>query len=278
MMLAVAGGIWAFAPRQYFPFAAQVHGTFQSFKILPTVLMTMGRPFGHVFKVTPKGAGAKKSHYDRTIFWTAASLLTLTVLGLVVNARPEWRIIGQSGLLPIVACWAAVNIVVLFLVCMMSLQAPVRRDEERFTLDEPISIFAANGALSTGRIKDVSLSGAAIVADEDRALATKLGEPVRVFIAEVGFVAATVVRQAGRLLAVRFNLPPCVERDLLIRKLFTAGLDATAVNASAWSSTGAMLASIWSTGTTRPKAEPSGPPVEPSEKLPAESLVILCAP
>ena len=61
MVLAVAGGIWAFAPRQYFPFAAQVHGTFQSFKILPTVLMTMAKPFGHVFKVTPKGAGAKKS-------------------------------------------------------------------------------------------------------------------------------------------------------------------------------------------------------------------------
>jgi hypothetical protein len=70
---------------------------------------------------------------------------------------------------------------------MMSLQAPVRRGEERFTLDEPISIFAASGALSTGRIKDISLSGAAIVADEGRALATKLGEPVRVFIAEVGF-------------------------------------------------------------------------------------------
>ena len=46
MMLAVAGGIWAFAPRQYFPFTAQVHGTFQSFKILPTVIMTIARPLG----------------------------------------------------------------------------------------------------------------------------------------------------------------------------------------------------------------------------------------
>jgi hypothetical protein len=46
---------------------------------------------------------------------------------------------------------------VLFLVCMMSLQAPVRRGEERFSLDEPISIFAASGALSTGRIKNISL-------------------------------------------------------------------------------------------------------------------------
>src|ERR1700733_14936951 len=278
MMLAVAGGIWAFAPRQYFPFAAHVHGTFQSFKILPTVMMTMAKPFGHAFKVTPKGANAKKSDYDRTIFWTAAGLMALTILGLVVNARPEWRIIGQSGLLPIVACWAAINIVVLFLVCMMSLQAPVRRGEERFALDEPISIFAASGALSTGRIKNISLSGAAITADKNLALATKAGEMGRVFIAEVGFVKAAVVRQKGRFLAVHFDLPPSVERDLLIRKLFTAGLDATTVTATAFSSTGAMLMSIGSAGSSRrPEVEVETTTISSltTDKLPAQSLLVI---
>ncbi len=97
MMLAVAGGIWAFAPRQYFPFAAQVHGTFQSFKILPTVLMTIAKPFGHVFKVTPKGAGANTLHYDGTIFWTSASLMVLTIVGLVINALPECALSGKRG-------------------------------------------------------------------------------------------------------------------------------------------------------------------------------------
>ena len=278
MILAIAGGIWAFAPRQYFPFAAQVHGTFQSFKILPTVLVTIAGPFGHVFKVTPKGAGANKSDYDRTIFWTAASLMVLTIVGLVINAVPESRIIGQSGLLPIVACWGAINIIVLFLVCMMALQAPARRGEERFSLDEPIWIFAASGALSTGRIKDISLSGVAIVADKGRALGSKVGENVRVFIAEVGSVAATIVRQDGRLLAFHFDLPPSVERDLLIRKLFTAGLDATTVNASAFSSIGAMLMSIWSAGRRRAKLEPPAAPILPSDTLPAQSLVILARP
>jgi cellulose synthase (UDP-forming) len=277
MMLAVAGGIWAFAPRQYFPFAAQVHGTFQSFKILPTVLLTVAKPFGHVFNVTPKGALAKKPDYDRRIFWTAASLMAATILGLVINAQSEWRIIGQAGLLPMVACWAAINIVVLFLVCMMSLQAPVRRGEERFKLGEPISIFAANGALSTGRIKDISLTGAAITADETLALATKAGEMARVFIAEVGFVKAAVVRQNGRFLAVRFDLPPSVERDLLIRKLFTAGLDATTVTATALSSTGAMLMSIWSAGSRRPEFEVEATTVSSlaTDKLPAQSLLVI---
>ena len=124
-------------------------------------------------------------------------------------------------------------------------------ERERFKLDEPIWIFAANGALSTGQIKDISLTGAGIVADENLALATKAGETARVFIAGVGFVTATVVRQAGRFLAVHLNLPPCVERDLLIRKLFTAGLDATTVTASALSSTGALLMSVWSTNARR---------------------------
>src|SRR6202165_4370677 len=143
MMLAVAGGIWVFAPHHYFSFAAQGPGNFQSFNILPTVLLTMAKPFGHVFKVTPKGALAKKSDYDRAIFWTSASLMALTILGLVINAHSEWRIIGQAGLLPIVACSAAINIVVLLLVCMMSVQAPVHRGEERLYLHEPIWIFSA---------------------------------------------------------------------------------------------------------------------------------------
>ncbi len=56
---------------------------------------------------------------------------------------------------------------------MMSLQAPVRRGEERFSLDEPIWIFAANGTLSTGRTTNISLSGAALIADQDRTLATR---------------------------------------------------------------------------------------------------------
>jgi cellulose synthase (UDP-forming) len=222
--------------------------------------MTIAKPFGHVFKVTPKGAGAKTLHFDGTIFWTSASLMVLTIVGLVINALPEWRIIGQSGLLPIVAFWGAINVVVLFLVCMMSLQAPVRRGEERFSLEEPIWIYAANGTLSTGRTRNLSLSGAALLADQDRTLVSKVGDNVRVFIVEVGFVAATLVRQAGQLVAIQFDLPPCVERDLLIRKLFTAGLDATTVNASAFSSLGAMLMSIWSTRRRDASMEPPATP------------------
>lgn len=274
MIMALVGGLWVFAPRQYFPFAAQVHGTFQSFKLLPTVLATMAQPFGHVFKVTPKGASARQSGYDQGTFWTSAALMVLTFLGLLVNVQPEWRIIGQAGLLPTVAFWAALNILVLFVICMMALQAPTSRGEERFEFNEPVSLFAASGALSTGRIKDISLTGVGIIADRERALATRVGETARVFIAEVGFVAGTVVRRSGHFVALHFDLQPSLERDLLIRKLFTAGREGVTTNASAFSTMGAMLTRIWSLGGTH---EVELPEVQerPAGKLPPESLVIV---
>jgi cellulose synthase (UDP-forming) len=75
---------------------------------------------------------------------------------------------------------------------------------------------------------------------------------------------------------VHFDLPPCVERDLLIRKLFTSGLDATTINASALSTTGAMLMSICATGTTKAEAQVATDdlPVVQAEKLSAQSRVI----
>jgi cellulose synthase (UDP-forming) len=157
---------WAYAPGHLFPLATQVLGLLQSFSILPTVLLTLFKPNGHVFKVTPKGRSARQTTYLRGIFWGVAGLMGLTVTGIVINALPEWRI-ANPAVLPIVTFWSVNNIIVFFLTCMMTLQAPVRRNEERFELDEPIWIFSASGALSTGRVRDMSLSGVAIVADRN---------------------------------------------------------------------------------------------------------------
>jgi cellulose synthase (UDP-forming) len=273
MILAAVGGTWVYAPRQYFPFAVQVIGTFQSFKILPTLLATVVRPFGHAFKVTPKGAEATMRN-EHAIFWLAAGLMGLTVAGLIVNSIPDWRIVNYSGMAA-VGVWSAINCIVLFLVCMMSLQSPYRRGEERFETEEPIWIFSASGALFTGRIKDISLSGVGIVADGERQVSVNVGDTLRVFIVEVGFVTGHVARHDGHFVGIHFDLPPSVERDLMIRKLFTAGLDTTVVQASAWSATGAVLSSIWLTQSSKPRLYASVPLPPLDEKLPAASLVVL---
>ena len=50
-----------------------------------------------------KVAAAQASDYERGVFWIAATLMALTTGGLIVNATPEWRIVSQAGLVPIVA-------------------------------------------------------------------------------------------------------------------------------------------------------------------------------
>lgn len=278
MILATCRAVWIFAPRQYVPLAGQVSTTIQSFRILSTVLATLVRPFGHVFRVTPKGvAAARGSVSDLRGFWIAAGLMALTMGGLMINVIPEWRIVDRPDQLPVVALWAVINMVVLFLACMTSLQAPTRRAEERLEIDEQIWLAGGFGAPLSGRIKDISLSGAAIVADADRAVAIRLGEPLRVFITEVGWVSAAAMQQTGRVLGVSFSLPPSVERDLLIRKLFTGGLRKTTAAPSTFSVTGAMLKSIWSMRVYLPEAASIASGVlapSPTERLPANSLVV----
>ncbi len=274
-MLALSGGVWIYASGQHFPLASQVQGTFLSFKILPTVLETLFKPFGHPFKVTAKGGTSETSHYAQGIFWIAASFIGLTVFGLIINTIPDWRIVETEHMLPVVAFWSAFNVIVLFLVCMMSLQAPRRRGEERVALDLPIQIVGPTGVMSKGRVQDISLSGMRLEADT---VAASPGDTIRAFITEVGFLSCVVVRKIGPSLGVKFILPPSMERDLLIRKMFTAGLDTTTVNASAWSATSAMFKSMWGMRTEMlpPAAENLSDviAVAPVPKLPARSLII----
>ncbi len=278
MALAICRGIWTFAPREYVPLAGQVSATIQSFKILPSVLATLVNPFGHVFRVTPKGsAAASGAASDLGGFCLSAVLMVLTMAGLIVNVIPEWRIIGDPAEFPLVALWAVINIIVLFLACMVSLQAPIRRAEERFEINEQSWLAGASGTPTTGRIRDISISGAAIVADTDGASAMRLGESLRVFIGEVGWLDATLIQKTGRILRVSFRLPPSVERDLLIRKLFIGGRRNATAASSAFSATGAMLKSIWSMRVRLPNAASmtsGGPAPSPAERLPAKSLII----
>ena len=112
-------------------------------------------------------------------------------------------------------------------------------------LDEAVGLFGADGTVSTGQIRDISLSGVAIVVDEDRPLMTEVGShDIRVFIREVGFVPGRIVRQSSRFLALEFDLPKSIERDLLISKLFTCGLDTASAVGSTPAVTIAILRSI----------------------------------
>jgi cellulose synthase (UDP-forming) len=274
--LSVVGGIWLFAPAHFSPLAAYVLGTFQSFRLFPHVVQTLVRPFGYAFKVTPKGRLTAPRPYESGIFWTAAALMALTIGGLIVNTIPEYQIVKTQGLMVTVAILGAINVLVLFLVCMLSLQAPMRRGETRFKLDEPVSVLGNTGDWLAGHFEDLSMSGAGLAIESGRAVPAP-GETVHVYIGEVGSVAGRVVRRDGNFIAVHFDLPPSLERDLLIRKLFTAGRDAISVDTSAWRTTAALVRIIWSHRQSPPVVARDEQPLQPpadTVRLAARSFMI----
>jgi cellulose synthase (UDP-forming) len=274
MVIAIVGGTAVFGQQKYFPLAAQVLGLFQSLKIFPTAISTLVRPHGHIFKVTPKGADAGGDGYEAGIFWAASVLLLLTFLGLLVNASPDWRIVQQPALIPLVAMWCGINIVLLFLVCMLCLQAPIHRGEERFSIAEPVWLQNGRGTRTLARTVDLSLAGVGLTLAASPPEPYAIGDSVRLHIKDVGYVPGHVARVRDDNVGIEFELPACVERDLLIRKLFTSGLDTTNVTTSVLRVTMGMLKRIWMVNSLSRPAVAAGTPGPKEEKLPAQTLVV----
>lgn len=277
MALALAGGVRVFTSGRHSALTSQVQSTFLSFKLLPTILETIVRPFGHPFKVTPKGGTSLISNYSRGIYWGSATMVGLTMFGLLINSIPEWRIVQHADALPVLAFWSIINMIVLFLVGMMAIEAPARRKNARFALAESVWVIGHNGRLSLGAISDISLSGMAFTAGAVDAAVAQVGDTVRVMISEVGPIAGKVVRQKGRFFGIHFILPPSTERDLLIRKLFTQGRSTLHAAASTRSEAGAVLKAIWvfRSQMLEPGREIIPDTVAvPVEKLPAASLLV----
>ncbi len=230
---AIIGAIMAirlFAPWQYNPIAATAHGVLQAFRLLPTILVTLVRPHGHAFKVTPKGKDAGGGGaIDAPTVLLATGLMLATALGLLLNASPNLRIVESGALIPIVAFWAIVNMVILTIVAAIAVSPPALRAEERFDLSEPVRLRNED-SVQIGSICDLSLSGAAVTVTQGGDGHLERGDWTLLGIAGVGHLSAQVMRrslgQDGRTTyGLRFHVLSGPKRIAMIRKLFTEGLD-----------------------------------------------------
>jgi cellulose synthase (UDP-forming) len=259
------------APEQYFPLPAMVLGVLQSFRFLPSLIGTLLRPRGHVFKVTPKGRDAGGRRYDRFTVILAGTLLTATAGGFILNSNLDTRVVEDVSMVPVVALWSLFNTVLLLIVLVCAFSSPSQRKEERFTLDEPVFLRTA-GAARTGRISDLSLSGMAIRLDDTSLLTS--GDWLAVTIGGVGEIPARLVRVTDDGLGLEFYLLPSPARDRLICKIFTSGNDSATQIDDALTVTLQMVASIFrdqpAPALAPPEAESGAEPEAPPAWLTAE--------
>ena len=214
------------APGQFFPLASAAHGVLQAFRLLPTVLWTLVKPHGHAFKVTPKGSDAAGGvAADRFTLRMALGLVTLTALGLMLNANFNTQIIATGALIPVVAFWALYNMFVLSVVAAIAVSPPMLRTEERFPFDEVCRLRTPDTVWS-GQIRDISLSGVLVVPDPDYpGQLPRARDWIVIDIARVGPVGARVTRLAVEGFGAEFSQLAEPSRHALIRRLYTEGID-----------------------------------------------------
>ena len=273
MVVAILTGMTLLAPGKYFPLPAQVLGMFQTFRLLPVALQTLFRPKGLIFKVTPKGAGAGGGgSWEAGVLGAAMTMITLSILAIAINLSPDYRIVSQDGLMPVVAFWLTFNMVMMFFVAMICLERPRIRGEERFPLKSRVSLIGEDGALVISDRGDISISGLGL--QLDHAAGFKMGDRVQAVIPGVGIVRG-FVRRTGRVVGISFDFHSEQLRDRLIVALFTDRIEVNRQRVSGLAASMAMVRRLWSADLTIQKnmAMPEEVPVS-QEKLAAATRVV----
>lgn len=139
-------------PSRYLPLVSSAVGVFATFRLLPTVISSIVRPFGKPFKVTLKGSGNEEGTFDAYSFTWIAVLIGLTVLGLVINIVPEWQRIADGRFSVVAFWWAGLNVLVLLIAALACFERPRRlldafRTREAALLDGEVAGEAVSIAL-----------------------------------------------------------------------------------------------------------------------------------
>jgi cellulose synthase (UDP-forming) len=208
-------------PSRYLPVLSTAVGAFSTFRLLPTVIATLVRPFGTPFKVTPKGSGNELDAFDAYTFACIASLIAVTALGLVINVVPEWTRIADNPFSIVSIYWAGVNVAVLIIAALVCFEK-TRPAVESFAINEPARASLGDRSVP---VRLVSLSLVSGVAEFPRY--AKPGLANELLIETVGFPPLrSRIEAIDELLdgvtRVRFRHNVDVDaRDRLIVKLYT---------------------------------------------------------
>jgi len=158
----VAITIWLGGGRML-PFIADVYQMLIAPEIVTVVTLTLLRPRGHKFKVTAKGL-----HYaGLNVHWRLLSrflvLAGITVLGLVkVFAFDNSDLIEDGGAINLF--WAWYNLLVLAICCVVCIEQPRRRQDERFPTREKVVIKVGTQP-RVYDVRDISASGMRLTGD-----------------------------------------------------------------------------------------------------------------
>ena len=202
------------------PLVSGPAGLFASFRLGPTVVASLIKPFGKPFKVTPKGSDA--THGRRVDFFSLSMILLcmgLTLMGLLLNVVPELALVPYDEFFPVAVFWSLINIGTLTMAALLCFEGARDRKEERFFIHESALIHEENCAIPV-QINDASVDGCKL--DLPTGMATKLKqETIMLDVEGVGQLRIKPIRQSSHQLSAVFQYENKDQRKAMILKLFS---------------------------------------------------------
>jgi cellulose synthase (UDP-forming) len=223
------------------PLVSGPAGVFASFRLAPTVVASLIKPFGKPFRVTPKGSDAANG--ARVEFFSLGMILLcmgLTLLGLLLNVVPELAVVPHDEFFPIAMFWSMLNVVTLGLAALLCFEGPRLRKEERFLMAE--TAIAHDGETQvTVDLIDASVDGCKFALPP-----TGHGQFAKgtasLTVQGVGRVKIHPIRQNHGHLAATFEYDSKAQRNAMICKLFSGQYTTVA---PATTSTRQLMSSLW---------------------------------
>ncbi|AVA24771.1 glycosyltransferase [Rhizobium sp. NXC24] len=210
-------------PTRYLPIISSAVGTFATFRMLPTVVSSVIRPFGKPFRVTPKGSGNEENQFDRYTFICIASLVAITAAGLLINIVPETTNV-QGQFSPIAALWAGINIIVMIIASLICFEKP-RRLFHAFKLEEAATVDGIPGQVVSLALDKAVVAVPVETQFQSRSVMLKFDgfAPFRSELKQVTQRRRSIARGGDRqayYLHLHFELSES-DRDKMIVKLYT---------------------------------------------------------
>jgi len=188
MITQIAVTIWLGGGRML-PMISDVYQMLVAPEIIKVVALTLLRPHGHRFNVTAKGI----HHAGLNIQWRLLArffaLAAITILGLIkIFVIDNSDLVEQGGTLNVL--WAWYNLLVLTICCLVCIEQPRRRADERFPTKER-AIVRIGDEVRIYDVTDVSAGGMRLTG----AISGNVGSPVNVIM--TNFESGAFVARKG---------------------------------------------------------------------------------
>ncbi|HKM53007.1 MAG TPA: glycosyltransferase, partial [Isosphaeraceae bacterium] len=218
LLIALMGPMTWLSGGRYLPLLSTGFSLLLSFRLVPTIVSTLIKPFGVPFRVTPKGKGAGQGA-DNFARGCALSLLFVTMLGLLINAIPETQVIANPEHRAAACVFSILNAGALVLAILAGRDQERRRTAERYQALASIICETDDGTMVSAKLQDVSVGGAGIEWPE----AQSIPRTVKLKLPKNRTIRADVVRREGNKLGLRFDLTDPKDRDSVLLWVYWIG-------------------------------------------------------